>query len=182
MKKGKVFSKRHIVTAVLAICLIAAVWLNMRFSSFGYVSTASSSSSTSEQSFYDTNSALGEAVQTGTGIDQISSARKERDDKRNKAVGEFKDIINNSTVGEDEKSNALASLGLITSYIIKESDIETLIKSKGFSDVMVMISEESVSIIVPSEGLLASETLQIQDAVRSQISVDLEKIKIITVK
>ena len=57
-----------------------------------------------------------------------------------------------------------------------------MIKSKGFSDVMVMISEESVSIIVPSEGLLASETLQIQDAVRSQISVDLEKIKIITVK
>ena len=182
MKKGKVFSKRHIVTAVLAICLIAAVWLNMRFSSFDNVSTISNSSVTSEQSFYDTNSALGEAVQTGTGVDRISSARKERDDKRNKAVSEFKEIVNNSNIGQEEKSNALASLGLITSSIIKESDVETLIKSKGFSDAVVIISEESVSIIVPTEGLLASETLQIQDAVRSLISVDLEKIKIITVK
>ncbi len=181
MKKGKVFSKRHIVTAVLAICLIAAVWLNMRFSSFDYLSTASSGS-TSEQSFYDTNSALGEAVQTGTNVDQIVSARKDRDDKRNKTIDEIKNIINSSTVADEEKSKALATLESITNNIIKESDIETLIKSKGFSDVMVMISEESVSVIVPSEGLLASETLQIQDAVKSQISVDLEKIKIIAVK
>ncbi len=180
MKKGKVFSKRHIVTAILAICLIAAVWLNMRFSSNTF--TASSSNSATDHSFYDTNSALGEAVQTGTGVNQISTARKERDDKRNKAIGEFKDTINNSALSEEEKSKALNSLELITNSIVKESDIETLIKAKGFGDALVMIAEESVSVIVPSEGLLASETLQIQDAVRSQISVDLEKIKIISVK
>jgi hypothetical protein len=45
-----------------------------------------------------------------------------------------------------------------------------------------MISENGVTVIVPSNDLLTSETLQIQDAVTSQIKIDLEKIKIIAVK
>jgi stage III sporulation protein AH len=64
----------------------------------------------------------------------------------------------------------------------KESAIETIIKAKGFKEALVIISDESVTVIVPVESLLPSETLQIQDAVTSQIDTELEKIKIITVK
>ena len=41
MKKGKVFSKRHIVLASMVLCLAAAVWLNMKYSSFDNLNVSS---------------------------------------------------------------------------------------------------------------------------------------------
>ena len=60
--------------------------------------------------------------------------------------------------------------------------METVIKLKGFEDALAILSEETVTVIVPAESLLTSQTLQIQDAVISQKQIDLEKIKIIAVK
>ena len=62
----------------------------------------------------------------------------------------------------------------------KEANIETIIKAKGIADALVIIADNSVTVMVHSEKLLQSQTLQIQDAVVSQTGMDLEKIKIIT--
>lgn len=179
MKKGKVLSKKHIVTATLVVCLAAAVWLNMRFSSF---ETVTGGDSLSDKQYYDTNSVLGQAVQTSGAVDKIATSRTERDAKRNTTVEQYTKTINNSSADNSAKTEALNGLSKITENIVNESSIETVIKAKGFSEALVIISDESVTVIVPSEGLLTSETLQIQDAVTSQIEIDLEKIKIIAVK
>ncbi len=179
MKKGKVLSKKHIVTATLVVCLAAAVWLNMRFSSF---ETVTGSDSLSDKQYYDTNSVLGQAVQTSGAVDKIATSRTERDAKRNTTVEQYTKTVNDSSADDAAKTEALNGLSKITQNIVNESSIETVIKAKGFSEALVIISDESVTVIVPSEGLLTSETLQIQDAVTSQLKIDLEKIKIIAVK
>lgn len=181
MKKGKVFSKRHIVSATLVVCLAAAVWLNMRYSSFG-TPAGNDSKNFGDGQYYDTNSGLGEAVQTSAGASQVAAARSDRNTQRNKTVEEFSAIVNNSSADEASKTQALGELNKIAERISLEASIETVIKAKGFSDALAMISEETVTVIVPAESLLTSETLQIQDAVKSQISIDLEKIIIINVK
>ncbi len=179
MKKGKVLSKKHIVTATLVVCLAAAVWLNMKFSTF---ETVTGGESLSDKQYYDTNSVLGQAVQTSGAVDKIATSRTERDSKRNSTVQQYTEIVNDSSAEEEAKKQALDALGEIAENIVDESSIETVIKAKGFSEALVVISDESVTVIVPSDGLLTSETLQIQDAVTAQIEIDLEKIKIIAVK
>ena len=181
MKKGKVFSKRDIVTAMLVVCLAGAVWLNMRYSSFDN-NTSGTDGDLAGTEFYDKSTNLGEAVQTGANVDKISSARNDRNSQRNKTVEEFTKIINNSSAESTQKAEALQKLNLIAEQVTAENAIETVIKAKGFDDALVIISEESVTVIVPAESLLTSETLQIQDAVVSQMKIDLEKIKIIAVK
>ena len=180
MKKGKVFSKRHIVTATLVLCLAAAVWLNMRYSSFTTPLTDKNSSG--DKDYYDTSSQLGQAVETGGKVATIQNTRKERNDARSKAISEFKALLEESDVDAKEKSEALKNLEAETKRITDENSIETVVKAKGFDDALVMISDESVTVIVPKDQLLTSETLQIQDAVTSQIKIDFEKIKIITLK
>ncbi len=182
MKKGKVFSKRHIVSAVLVVCLAGAVWLNMKFSAFNTVPDNTSSNNLADSQYYDKNTNLGEAIQTGGAVDKVATARKERNDKRNKTVEQFGELIKQSDTEETAKNDALKQLNLIAERISAEASVETLIKAKGFSDALAVISDENVTVIVPSEGLLTSETLQIQDAVTSQMKIDLEKIKIIAVK
>ena len=179
MKKGKVLSKKHIVTATLVVCLAAAVWLNMKFSTFENVS---GEDSLSDKQYYDTNSVLGQAVQTSAAVDKIATSRNERDQKRNSTVEQYTKTVNDSNADDDSKNEALKGLNKIAENIVNESSIETVIKAKGFQEALAIISDESVTVIVPSDGLLTSETLQIQDAVTSQIKIDLEKIKIIAVK
>ncbi len=181
MKKGKVFSKRHIVTAVLTLCLAAAVWLNMRYSSFDTL-PGDNSSNKGDTQYFDTNSQLGEAVQTQGSAATIVSARKDRNDTRSAALIDLKKQIDSVELDENLKTEALKQYGELTQRVTDEASVETVIKTKGFSDALVMISDNGVTVIVPSDDLLTSETLQIQDAVTSQIKIDLEKIKIITVK
>lgn len=181
MKKGKVFSKRHIVTATLVLCLAAAVWLNMRYSSFDTVPENNASNNLGANDYIDSSN-LGQAVQTSGAVDKVAASRKERNQNRTETVKTLTAVVNNSTASEKDKKEALDSLQDIADDISAEGSIETVIKAKGFDDALVILSDETVTVIVPSEDLLTSQTLQIQDAVTSQIETDLEKIKIITVK
>ncbi len=183
MKKGKVFGKRQLVVATLVVCLAAAVWLNMKYSSFSPTADNYDSSKNLEDvDFIDTNSNLGEAINTSTGVNYIATVKTERNKNRTETVKGLTETVNNSSTEESTKKEALLKLTSIAEAIDKESAVETIIKSKGISEALCIISDESVTVIVAKESLLSSETLQIQDAVTSQIEIDLEKIKIITVK
>lgn len=183
MSKSRTFGKRQIITAALVLCLAAAVWLNMRYSSFDLSADGSGSKAgLSDTDFLNSSSVLGQAVQTSGGIDYIKNTRNERNENRKKTIDELKNIVNNSTADSTAKAEALKNISAIGMYIEKESAIETIIKTKGFDEVLSIVSDQSVTVIVPKDTLLTSETLQIQDAVLSQISIDLEKIKIITLK
>ena len=76
---------------------------------------------------------------------------------------------------------SIASILLIALIVIL-LNIENLLKAKGFSEALAVISDDSVDIVVRSEGLLASETLQIQEIAVKQSGASLADIKIIPVK
>ena len=63
-----------------------------------------------------------------------------------------------------------------------ESNIETLLKAKGFEKVIAVQNDTEISIVVKSDGLTSAQTLQIQDVVTSQTNIPLSGIKIIPVK
>ena len=62
-----------------------------------------------------------------------------------------------------------------------ESNVESLLKAKGFKKALAIISDGGVSIVVSSEGLTSAQTLQIQDIVTSETGIALSNIKIIPV-
>ena len=183
MKKGKVFGKRQIVMSLLVVCLAAAVWLNMRFSSLenGVLEQSDNSSSLSDNQFLS-DSNLGVAVQTSAAADEIRNSREQRNTVRQRMLDDLKALLDSVDADETSKKETLKRYTEISDWSQKEVAAETVIKAKGYEDALVMISEENVTVIVAADTLLTSQTLQIQDAVTSQIAVDLEKIKIITVK
>ena len=80
------------------------------------------------------------------------------------------------------KTAAASEAAKIAKNVELENAAETLIKAKGFSDCVVIIADDTASVIVKSDGLLASETVQINDIITSQAKISLENIKIIEVK
>lgn len=174
MKKGKVFSKVHITMLVMALALGAAVWLNMRFSSEKYLGEAA----------YVDNKSSSSAVQTAAkaDTDRFKEAVSEREKAYKKAEELVRDTLDKESVSKEEKEQAVATVASLAGRLEKESNIETLLKAKGFEKAVAVIGDNNVTVLVSSDGVTTAQSMQIQDIVTSETGVALGNIKIVAVK
>lgn len=179
MKKGKVLGKTQVTVALMVIALGAAIWLNTKYlpSSTKYLGEAS----------YVGNTEGGEAVETAakadsTEADYFAMSKKERKSSREEAIDFIEETLDNDKLTDADKKSAIAKAEEIAQRMEQESNIETLLKAKGFSKALAVINDTGVSVIVKSEGLTSQQTLQIQDIITSETNIPLANIKIIPVK
>lgn len=181
MKKSTIISKKQLLTLTMVIALGAAVWLNVKFSTNGTEFSGNSSISDAElgNAKYVANTAVVEKEKE----DYFTQARKERKENREEQIDIIKDTLNSSKSSDADKQKSKESVAVITERMEKENSIETLIKAKGFKDVIAVVTDEGCNVIVKkSKELTDSETVQIIDIVSSSTKINLENIKIVTVK
>lgn len=124
----------------------------------------------------------GEAVFTGTtAISTLSDAKLLKEQVRAKNKETLLEIINSTTLSEDQKQNAVDSMVGMTEIAEKEAAAEILLEAKGFSDVVVSISEEGVDVVVNATELTEAQRAQIEDIVKRKTDVDAADIIISTV-
>ncbi len=123
----------------------------------------------------------GEAVFTSTsGLDTLSGARllKEQTRARNKET--LLEIINNVNIGEEQKQEAVDNMISITDIAEKETAAEILLESKGFDDVVVSITDDTVDVVVGMVDLSEAQRAQIEDIIIRKTGVAPEAIVIST--
>lgn len=172
MKKGKVFTKKHIVLAVMVLSLGVAVWLNMKFSSEKYLG---------EATFVSNNSAVENSAKSES-EDYFETAKKDREKAKTQAEEVITEALKKTPLTDADKKKALSLTEALTKRIESESNIETLLKAKGFSKALAVIGENNITVVVKSEGLTTAQTLQIQDIVTEETKIPLGNIKIVIVK
>ncbi len=190
MKKGKVFSKKQIALSLMVVALAGAVWLNMKYSATegGFTVKGEDNKQTAsylgEATFVDKKQE-DESVQTGAKAENsnyLSTAKKDRDAARSEAISELEETVKDAKVKDSVKTAAVEKLTVLTTRSDTEASIETLLKAKGFKDVIAIIGDNDINIVIKSEELSESQTMQIQDIATSQSGLSLDKVKIITVK
>ena len=183
MKKGKVFTKSQIALALLVVALGAAVWLNTKYSSVSDVQDTVSKYLGGVQ--YVGNESQSSAVQTGAAAesgDYFTTAKAEREKAIKAAQEQIEETLKNENASDDDKKAAVELSASLAKRIEAQTNIENLLKAKGFEKALAVISDETVTVVVKSDGLLASETLQIQDIATEHSGIPLSGVKIITVK
>lgn len=180
MKKGKVFGKSQIAVTVMVLALAAAIWLNMKY-------TPSSGKYLGEASYVSNTSSDDGAVQTSAGAeekdeDYFATVKKEREDARKEAQETIEETLKNDKLTEEDKKSALAKIEEIAGRIESESNIETLLKAKGFEKAVAVIGDTGINVVVKSDGLTSAQTLQIQDIITSETNIQLSDIKIVPIK
>ncbi len=177
MKKGKVFSKGQAVAVLMIIALGGAVWVNMKFSSsekyLGEAKYVSNNSSSAVQT-----SAKADSSDT----DYFKAAKQEREDAIKEAQDVIKETLNSDKLTDKDKEKIVSLSSSLASRIEQANNIETLLKAKGFKKAVAVIGNETVNIVVKSDGLTTAQTLQIQDIVTNESGISLENIKIVPVK
>lgn len=123
----------------------------------------------------------GEAVFTSaSSLDTLSGARlmKEQTRARNKET--LLEIINNVNISEEQKQAAVDDMIALTDVAEKETAAEILLESKGFDDVVVSITDDTVDVVVNAQELTEAQRAQIEDIIIRKTGVAPEAIVIST--
>lgn len=121
----------------------------------------------------------------GKDEDQLSYfalAVLDRQRARDEAIEVLQQVVDSSDADSEEKSNAIASIARIAADIEAESNIETLIKAKGFEQCIAVIGNGNATVIVEADGLMANQLAQIKEIVYLESGVHPLNIKIIEKK
>lgn len=87
-------------------------------------------------------------------------------------------LIDNTNISEEEKQSAVEQMVRMTQIAEQELAIETLMASKGFSESVVNLTEDSADIVVNAEELTDANRAQIEDIVTRKTEIAPENIVI----
>lgn len=106
----------------------------------------------------------GEAVLT-SGKAFSADAKLNREQLRAKNKEALLEIINNASVSEAQKQQAVDAMVAMTNNSEKEEAVEMLLEAKGFGDTVVSISDNSVDIVMDMTNISDAQRAQIEDIV-----------------
>ena len=120
-----------------------------------------------------------EAAKPTTGY--FSTARLNRQQARDSALGMLQETLNSDASEEAAKADAGAAIETLAASTVSEAQIENLVVAKGYTDCVAFISEGGVSVVVSSDGqgLQDADVARITEIVMDETGVPASQIKII---
>ena len=182
--------KRNLVIAGAVTLVIAAVAVNWivfsgddKKDGFDYDASAGMNTN------YGTTLSTGEvgdttSKPTGSEPDStdsyFSSVEVSRQRARDEALEVLNAVVENDQASEEVKAEALAEIQTIAKEMSQESNIESILMSKGFAQCLAVINGESANIVVRTEEQLnASQLAQINAVVYEQAGIEPVNITIV---
>lgn len=112
----------------------------------------------------------------------FAQARLERTVSRDESVATLQSIMGGGDRTDDEFiTDAIAAVE--TSKLIEsESNIESIVKSMGYSDCIVYLDQDSAKVVVQTDGLDSAKAAAIKDVILGEITIPAENIRLFEVK
>ncbi len=186
---------------VLSFAMVLAIYLNWQYAKGAqnsYILTDEQIQMTNAQTVMDETDMLmtsddyetknyGDAqlvATTQTDTDKyFEQARLSRQKTRDEALDTLQKTLKNAKLTDQEKKEATTKLSDIIQAMTNETDIENMVKAKGFSDCVASISDGKISVAVrPVSGeLTKSDVAKIRDVVLSKTTISSQNIVVVEV-
>lgn len=199
---------RKVTALTLAAALVVAVYLNWQYARTGAeleteavnvsASIAEEASETSvpitdglmteAEAVSSTNKNYGEAqlvsVSNDSGSKFFEEARLKREKAHDAALDTIQKTLKSASLSADEKKSYAQELTGNLENLNAETEIETLVKAKGFADCLCFLQADRADLTVMTSGdaLTAAQVAQIRDIVLSKSSVTAQNITVVEVK
>ncbi|MBQ6702872.1 MAG: SpoIIIAH-like family protein [Clostridia bacterium] len=173
-KKFWKLDKKKVMAASAVLLIGAAVYLN-------YVFFLEDTKDTMTQNdiVYENSLATNSNTDPSNEVNYFTQAVMDRQKARDEALEVLQIVVENEDALASSKDSALQQMSKIAEDMQKESNIESLVVSKGFEECVAVISEGKCNVIVKTEGLQANEISQIKEIVYEQAAINPLNIKII---
>lgn len=105
----------------------------------------------------------------------------ERQKSRDASQELVQKVLDDTTADESTKTEAANQAAEISQNIVTETNIENLVKSKGFVDCVAFIQNGACNVVVQKDGEFASaDAIAIKDIVVAQAKISADKITIVS--
>lgn len=178
------FGKKQLVLASLVLALGAAVYLNWQFAGTGRLPVGDSSSETSQLGAAQlVNNTYVETVNDGAESgeasgDALAQARIDRQNSRDQALELLDGVLEDVDSDSAAKQQAVEEASAIAQNILAESNVESLLEAKGYTDCVAYITAQECSVVLAG-AVEEADTLIVQEVVMEQTGLTADKIKII---
>ncbi|MBQ4100043.1 MAG: SpoIIIAH-like family protein [Oscillospiraceae bacterium] len=183
-----IFGKKQILLATLVLALGIAIYLNWQFSETdGDFTITTNIEAEDEKNYGDAEFVSNSLTDTDTEVDiavedYFTEARYKRQQSRDEAVETLQKILSDTNISDADKDEAMMTATNLATAIDAESNIESLVKAKGFEDCIAYIDDDKASVVVKSNGLLDNEVAQIKDIIIRESKISAQNISIVPVK
>ena len=180
------FGRKQLVLASLVLALGAAVYLNWQFAGTNKLPIGDGEDTSSQLGAAQlVNNAYVETVtddlQAKAGTDMFAEARLSRQNSRDEALELLDGVLEDVDADSEAKKAAVEEASAMAQNILKETNVESLLKAKGYEESVAYITTEECSVVVAGD-LQDSDMLIVQEIVIEQTGLTAEKINIIGTK
>lgn len=110
----------------------------------------------------------------------FEESKLSRDTMYSQTLETYQGILNNSNVSEEQKAIVTQEITELNKEKNAIMICENLISTKGFSNCVIFVNVESISVIVEADELKTDEIAQIQNIVSREMEAKVENIHIMT--
>lgn len=110
----------------------------------------------------------------------FQESKLSRDTMYSQTLETYQEILNNSNVSEEQKAIVTQEITELNKEKNAIMICENLISTKGFSNCVIFVNVESISVIVEADELKADEIAQIQNIISREMEAEVENIHIMT--
>lgn len=193
MKKIAIIKKKEVLLGILAIFFMIVGFIsynpiaNKEYSKIADVTNYSEtklgeatlvSSNEVVENVADENQTSENTITEEIQKDYFLEARMSRDSIYSESLETYEKLLESSSVTNDQKAIAQNEISNITNEKKTIQSTESLIKMKGFEDVVIFKNSESVSVVVKSDVLLPEQVAQIQNIVEREFKINGKNINI----
>ena len=156
--------KRNIIIAAVLLFVCSAVYLNWSYNnSWGAADPAMVKAEDEKMT------SLGGETDAEPASDYFAQARLTRQTSRDEALSLLETAASSESASQETIDSAMNAIAAMANWSMLETQLENTLIAKDFSDCVVYISEDGVTVAVPApaEGLSAAAAARITEAVTS---------------
>lgn len=198
----KIFKKNQFIVTFLAVLIAVAGYLNYA-NNFDKKNAAKKVSNSTYDSVYEKDKLINgkddiesldgeesETAEPGSAVlangstfsSYMAQAKLNKEQTRSKNKETLLEVINNDVATEKEKKKAVKSMVKLTENNEIENTIETLLKAKGFSDVVVTINDNQADVVINQAEIGDDKRAQIEDVIKRKTDIEVKNITITPAK
>ena len=176
-------SRKYIVLTILVAMVAVAGYLNLNYNQPGDRALTETAGESLGAATMVSGDVEEESEPTATKPDELANAREAKSTARSRAMEMLNTIIKDEATDSESREKASAELVAMADSMEAEGVIEGILKTKGYPDCVVFITNGVATVSVKTDKpLTASDASKIQDVVKSNGKVAGDKITISQIK
>ena len=109
-------------------------------------------------------------------VDFASEVKLNREQVRSQNKESLLEIINNANIAEEQKQEAVSTMVSMTDIAEREAAAEMLLQAKGFTDVVVSITDGNADVVLNMGEVTDAKRAQVEDIVKRKTNVEAQNI------